>query len=277
MELFTLGVNQYTQFDVEAGARAWTGFNTLDSDREQYHFYPERHDNGSKTFMGVTANFDGPGIIDLILDANPVKKMTAARYIAKKIWTFFAYSSPDTALLDSITQTFYDTDLDITELLRAIFLRAEFYSSTAKQGLVRSPVEWVVASMRALGMTAEDTNPQWWMNDMGQQLFEPPNVAGWKNNAYWVSTTALWSRANFARYLTWKAHDANFLSQVPGLSVSDAIQAGFDAFGVDSPSTATRTHLQNWLTTQRAANQWPDWQSINLTTLMMLSPDFNLA
>ena len=79
MELFSLGVNQYTQFDVAAGARAWTGFNTLDSDRRQYHFYPSRHDNGTKTFMGVSRNFDGPAIIDFILSENTVKKMTRRR------------------------------------------------------------------------------------------------------------------------------------------------------------------------------------------------------
>jgi uncharacterized protein (DUF1800 family) len=278
MELFTLGVDQYSQFDVEASARAWTGFNTLDSDREQFNFYPDRHDSGMKTFMGVTRDFDGPGIIDFILSENTVKKMTAARFIAKEVWTFFAYPAPEATLLDAITQAFYDSDLDVTTLLRTMFNRPEFYSVSAYQGLVRSPVEWVVALLRALGMTAEATNPQWWMSDMGQQLFEPPNVAGWKNNAYWLSTTALWARANFARYLTWLADNAGFLNQVPGLSVTDAVQAAFDAFGVDSPSTATRNHLQDWLTGQRAASdQWTDWQFINLITLTMLSPDFNLA
>jgi uncharacterized protein (DUF1800 family) len=278
MELFTLGVNQYTQFDVAAGARAWTGYNTLDADREQFHYYPERHDNTFKTFMGVSRNFSGPEIIDYILSENTVKKMTAARYIARKLWTFFAYPSPDTTLLDAITQAFYDDDLNLTTLLRTMFLRSEFYSTTAKQGLVRTPVEWVVAVLRALDMTAEDANPQWWMGDMGQQLFEPPNVAGWKNNAYWLSTTALWARADFARYLTWKAHDNGFLGAVPGLSVHDAVQAAFDAFGIDAPSTATRGDLESWLTHQRAApGQWSDWQYINLTTLTMLTPDFNLA
>ena len=93
-----------------------------------------------------------------------------------------------------------------------------------------------------------------------------------------MSTTALWARADFARYVTWKAHEAGFLDQVPGLSVTDAVQAAFDAFGIDQPSAATRGDLETWLTSQRAdAGQWTDWQYINLTTLTMLSPDFNLA
>ncbi len=278
MELFTLGVNQYTQLDVEASARAWTGFNTLDSDREVYHFYSSRHDNGMKTFMGATRNFDGPAIIDYILSENTTKKMTVARFVAKKLWTYFAYSSPESTVLDALAQAFYDSDLDIAQLVRAILLRPEFLSTSATQGLVRSPVEWVVATLRALGMTAEDANPQWYMDDMGQALFEPPNVAGWKNNAYWVSTTALWARANFARNVAWPAHEAGFLNQVPGLSVHDAVQAAFDAFGIEQPSAATRYQLERWLTKQRADHHaWTDWQYINLTTLTMLSPDFNLA
>jgi len=61
------------------------GFNTLDGDREQFNFYASRHDDTMKTFMGVTRNFDGPAIIDYILSENTVKKMTAARFIAKKM------------------------------------------------------------------------------------------------------------------------------------------------------------------------------------------------
>ena len=221
MELFTLGVNQYTQADVVGRAHARGRATTPSTPTaRQYHFYPTRHDNGLKTFMGVTRNLDGPDIIDFILSENTVKKMIAARFIAKKLWTFFAYPSPDTALLDALTQAFFASDLDITTLLRTIFLRPEFYSTTAKQGLVRSPVEWVVAVMRALDMTAEEPTRSggWarWASSSSSRRTSP----GWKNNAYWVSTTALWARADFARYLTWKAHDDGFLDQVPGLSVS---------------------------------------------------------
>src|SRR5262249_51423634 len=90
MELFTLGVNQYTQDDVVASARPWTGHNTLDGDREQYHFYPERHDDGQKTFMGVTQDWDGPDIVNFILGSDATHKLIAAKFIAAKMWSFFA-------------------------------------------------------------------------------------------------------------------------------------------------------------------------------------------
>ncbi len=188
MELFTLGVNHYTQSDVTAAARAWTGYNTLDSDNTQYNFYPSRHDNGMKTFMGQSRAWTGPDIIDYILDENDQKKMVAARFIAGKMWSFFAYPNPEPAVLDAIAQPFHDADLDISALVRAIFLHPQFMSAEARVGLVRSPAEWIAACLRCTGLTAANTNPQWWMEAMGQELFEPPNVAGWDENAYWLGT-----------------------------------------------------------------------------------------
>jgi uncharacterized protein (DUF1800 family) len=294
MELFTLGVNQYTQADVVASARAWTGHNVdYDADPRVYRFYPERHDTDPKTFMGTTQNWDGPQIITRILTVEP-QRSVAARFIANKLWTFFAYPNPPAALLDALVAAFVGSGLDITTLLRTIFLRPEFCSTAARQGLVRSPVEWIVTVLRTLGMSAVDANPQWWMEQMGQVLFEPPNVAGWKNNAYWLNSTALWSRADFARNLTWHAHDAGFLMETTArnaqnqyvMSAGAAVDLALAKFGRDAtvapPSTQTRTVLVDWLNGQRATEasptwQWPDWAAINLTTMTMLCPDVLLA
>jgi uncharacterized protein (DUF1800 family) len=294
MELFTLGVNQYTQADIVASARAWTGHNVdYNVDPRVYRFYPERHDSDPKTFMGVTKNWDGPDIITHILTVEP-HRSTAARFIAKKLWTFFAYPNPSATILDALQADFVGSNLDIHTLLRSIFLRPEFYSPTARQGLVRGPVEWIVTCLRMLGQTAEDRNPQWWMEDMGQQLFEPPNVAGWKNNAYWLNSTALWARADFARNLTWHAHDAGFLMEIPArdnanqflMTVNQAVDFAYRKFGRDpaiaAVSTWDRGVLRNWLASQRATESaptysWHDWEAINLTTMMMLTPDVLLA
>jgi uncharacterized protein (DUF1800 family) len=278
MELFTLGVNQYSQADVVASARAWTGHNLLDGDPTQYHFYLNRHDTGMKTFMGVTQDWDGPQIIDFILRDDPTHSAIAAKYIVAKVWSFFAYPDPDDTLVSELANVFTSNNLSMTELLRAVFNRAEFLSPAANQGLVRTPAEWVVACMRALNLTADDANPQWWMEDMGQQLFEPPNVSGWRPNEYWLTTSRLWSRANWARYVIWQNDVRNALSATSGMSVHDAVQAAFDLFTIDSPSTHTRTKLEAWLTAQRAdTHAWTDWGFINLLTLVMLSPEMNLA
>jgi hypothetical protein len=118
------------------------------------------------------------------------------------------------------------------------------------------------------------------MEDMGQQLFEPPNVAGWENNAYWLLTTNIWARADFARYITWRAYNSGsgLLSEIKTMTVPDAIQRGFDVFRIDTPSAATRARLETWLTNQRAdTSAWREWQVINLITLMLLTPDFTIA
>jgi uncharacterized protein (DUF1800 family) len=297
MELFLLGVNQYTQADVVAAARAWTGYNSDPNDRTKYLYRDTKHDKSSKTFMGITKSgvapddWTGPGIIDSLLTTDP-KRTTGARFIAAKLWSFFAYPNPDSSVLDMISAAFMSTpDLDITALLRAIFMHDNFWSPQAQNALVRSPVEFVVAAMKMIGVrtgnasTVADpqSSPPWWMDEMGQQLFYPPNVAGWKQNSYWISTTATWARANYARDLSWHAHDKQFLAgTVLPTSVPQAVQAAFDAFGIDSPSAATRSKLETWLTAERALERaptysWTDYGYVNLITLTMLTSDFQLA
>ena len=137
---------------------------------------------------------------------------------------------------------------------------------------MRSPVEWVVACLRALGITAVDANPQWWMEHMGQQLFEPPNVAGWKNNAYWLNSTALWARADFARNLTWQAHEAGFLLEIDRPHAAEPVrdERGARPSTSRSPSSAStppsarlavvRSVLVNWLNGQRATEAAPTYR-----------------
>ncbi len=278
MELFTLGVGNYTQADIVASARAWTGHNTLSEDRTQYHFYPERHDTDPKTFMGAIQNWDGPDIIDFLLRDDPTHRQIAARYIATKMWAFFAYPGPDDGIVTTLADAFVASDLSIAELVRAIFNHPAFLSPAAKEGLVRSPAEWIVACLRAVNLTAEDANPQWWMGDMGQQLFQPPNVSGWRPNEYWLTTSRVWARANWSRYIIWQNDVGNTLSDIVGMTVPDAVQHAFDVLAVDSPSSHTRTNLEAWLTAERAdTGAWDNWSFINLLTLVMLSPEFNLA
>jgi hypothetical protein len=132
--------------------------------------------------------------------------------------------------------------------------------------------------MRATGLSAGNANPQWWMEDMGQQLFEPPNVSGWRPNKYWLTTSRLWSRANWARYIIWRNNTGNLLSSITAMTVPNAITFAFGVFGITEISAHTRAKLEAWLTAQRADGQaWVNWSFINLLTLVMLSPECNLA
>ena len=276
MELFTLGVGNYTQADVEASAAAWTGHSVNETTRK-YQFYPNNHDNSMKTFFGKTQNWDGPQIIDEIL-TNPTKRPIVARYMAKKLWEFFAYQNPDATLVQSLADVFTASNLNVRSLLQAIFNRPEFYSAQAKQGRVFSPVEFMVNLMRRLGLTAGQMHPQWFQEGMGQELLNPPNVSGWRLNSYWLSTSAASAKADMASNLNGFLNDLKKhpLADTQKRTPADAVAHALDVFGIPDASTATKTVLTNWMQTQRTAKQGFA-EAGNLLILTVLAPEMQLA
>lgn len=281
MELFTLGVDQgYTQADVVEVARAWTGHGLVDPGTDAgraYRFRAERHDAGSKTIFGITRAWDGPEVISEI--CRGARRDTMARFIARKVWAFLAHPEPSAALVGRLATAFVAANLEIKALVRAVVLEDEFWSAAARNGLVRSPMEYAVAVLRSTGRRATEVNPQWYLDGMGQDPFNPPNVSGWRPNGYWLSTSALSARASFARHVAgavWQRPDfALNRSLVEDRARSDdaVVQAGFDAFGITDPTPATRRTLVTWLGPRR--REW--YATVNLITGLLSSPDFNLA
>lgn len=294
MELFTLGVNQYTQADIMAAAKAWTGYNVADDDRTQYQYYDNHHDQANKTFMGVTQPWNGPQIIDFLLSGNATKKMTAAKFMALKLWTFFAAPNPTVTLRDSLAQVFYDNDLEVAPLLKAIFTAPEFYTASVKNGLVRTPAAFIAAALKHTGLTSQFTNPHYYLDDMGQVLFEPPNVAGWKSNATWLSSSGLWRRADWVYYLVLNRivtfNNANPNSKIirdtvmpPLLSGTgtqrflDAADTVLQTLGIFNATTNTRRAMAAAGNRQfnSRGNRERTW--MHMTVMALLSPEFNLA
>jgi uncharacterized protein (DUF1800 family) len=277
MELFTLGVGNYTEGDVEAAARAWTGYNA-DWPNYQYQFYSSRHDNGNKTFFGTTRNWNGPDIIDEILRDNLPKKQIAARYLVNKLWDFFAHPGGPSTVIDALTTVFLNSDLDVRVLMRALLLRPEFYGTTAKQGLVRTPVEWIVAIMHATGLTPDQLGVSWIGERMGQSLFNPPNVAGWKHNAYWLNTSALSGRAQVARGVTWHLRNNDGFANLSSMTTAAAVDHVATYFNIAPLSTTTRNALIAAHQAERDAQPWVSWWApTNLLTMAMLSPELHMA
>ena len=95
-------------------------------------------------------------------------------------------------------------DFDITPWVRAMLNRSEFLSTTARQGLVKTPVEYIAGLLYHTGIAASVAHPEWYAEDMGQAMFYPPNVSGWKINGYWVNASAVAARASFAGNLRWR-------------------------------------------------------------------------
>ena len=276
LELFLLGTGHYTEDDVVAASRAWTG-HTVDAVSRGYVFRPDWHDGGVKTFLGAAAAFDGPDIIDAVFD-HPVLRHVCAARIVRKLWLFFASDDPPAAVVDDLVSTFLATDWNVAATLRALFSRDEFYDAAVLHGLARSPVEWCVAVARASGLPAADNHPEWHLPAMGQELFAPPNVAGWGTNRYWISTAAAAARADHAVYAAWKASSfGDVLGQARDLADGPAVDAAFAAFGVDQVSPASHSRATGWLAAQRAVPWTGYLLPQHLLALVALSPEVQLA
>lgn len=276
MELFTIGVGNYSEADVTAAAQAWTGYG-IDRVTDDFIFRLSQHDTTTKTFMGVARNWDGPGIIDFLLSENVTTKRIACQFLTRKLWTYFASQGPSQALVDELADVLFVNDMEILPWLRAMLVHDEFYSTTAQQGLVRSPVEWVVALMYHTGFRGAALNPQWYVDGMGQIPFAPPNVAGWKQNGYWTNSSLFGARAEFARNVTWKLrqNDANAVGK--NHTPTEAVDALAALFGLDLSAT-TRQALLDYIAVQRINEPWVGWwESTNLLTMAMLTPEMHLA
>ncbi len=274
LELFTLGVGNYTQDDIAAAARAWTGHN-LNNATQTYLFRSQHHDTDPKTFFGTTKNWDGPDIIDEILRDNAPKQLVAAKYMAKKLWEFLAYDAPAQNIVDELADVFVQNDMEIRPLVRAVLLRPEFYSAQARQGLVRSPVEWCVAILAHGNLTANQSQVYNWSLMMGQRVMDPPNVAGWKNNEYYLTTSSLAGRANFARRCAGQLRLNGGFNFAQSLSTPDAVDAVAAFFGL-SLAPSTREALMAGVNAERAASGATSSTAItNLLICTMLTGEMN--
>jgi uncharacterized protein (DUF1800 family) len=306
MELFLLGVGNYTEADVDSGARAWTG-HTEDWGTGSYVWRPEWHDNTPKQYLGRTINtdpsraiFHGDETIDVILGNGVVPKdavvnggrstrEVAAEFISRKLWRSFAGSEPTTAVISALSQVAVQTNFNIHAWLRALLLRPEFYSIEAQQGMVAPPMHTMVKMLAATGLRARDHAPIWWMDGMGQRPLLPPDVSGWGHNADYVNASAMARRADAARFLSWKATatywagdlqvhlgrgaipqseiDYTFDTAVPG-HAEGLVDRFLAAMGV-----TLRPHSYQVLVDFARTAPWHQRQELVLLTL--LTPDFH--
>ncbi|MBI5087785.1 MAG: DUF1800 domain-containing protein [Actinobacteria bacterium] len=273
MELFLLGAGNYSEADVDAASRAWTG-HTVDA-QARYVFDPSTHDDGLKLFFGKTRNWNGPDIIDEILRDNVGTRAIAARFIVRKLWEQFAHPGPPAGVVDVLADQLVANQLDLAPTLRAMFLRPEFYAPAAKHGLVRTPTEFIVAALYHLGASAEDVAAEWRAAPMGQVLFNPPNVSGWRSNSYWITTSALSGRAQLAAAESYRPCVGNDFDGINAMSPPDAVDHVAQRFGVHPLSPPSRRALIDGLQAGRDAQDW--YATVNLLTATMLTPEFNAA
>ena len=226
LELFTMGVGNYTEVDVRECSRAFTGWTMstklprFPMGRFDWHFVykSEDHDDGEKTFLGHTGNFNGEDVIDIIL-----QQPATARFMARHLYNFFVADEAqvpawsvtpprDPEAVDRLAEALIDSDYDFRSALRLLF-NSDFFKA-ARFAKVKSPAEAVVGMLRFAG-GAERPQPaimDWsqQITYMGQELLNPPSVEGWHYGVEWINSGSLVRRINFF---------ANLVSEVdrPGI------------------------------------------------------------
>lgn len=216
LELFSMGVGNYSENDIKEAARAFTGWTFTQpiplypygSYQTTFEYLPEDHDNGEKTFLDHTGTFNGEDIIDII-----VQQPAAARFIVRHLYNFFVADEPqvpawniepprDPEAIDTLVAAFQENDGQIVPVLRTLF-NSDFFKD-ARQQKVKSPAELVAGTVKLVG-TFKSTDPSESIDSlnaatttMGQQLLNPPTVEGWHTGHEWIDGGALNARINFA-------------------------------------------------------------------------------
>ncbi|MET3927919.1 DUF1800 domain-containing protein [Devosia sp. 2618] len=193
MELFTMGVGNYTEDDIREAARAFTGWG---NDDLTFVVDPDKHDDGTKTFLGCTGNFTGEDILRIILD-----QPQTAIYIASKLYSFFVREEISSGFASQLGALLLQNRYEIAPFLRTIFLSEDFYSEASTGTHIKSPTELLVSTYRKLGLAELPGIPDPYMvsKTLGQVLLYPPTVAGWGQGRAWITPGLLFERGNFAR------------------------------------------------------------------------------
>ena len=221
MELFTVGVGNYTEEDVYAGARVFTGWNMQQagnaadgSRRQEFAYVAAQHETTAKTFsfavypsgsrtIGARSASDGmQDGLDLIdgLAANP----NTGRYLATKLYRFFVneFGAVNETFVNRIANVYLQSKYDMRVVMREVLLSPEFWDPSAYFARYSWPVEFVVRALKDIGWNGFSVNDALTpLSNMGQILYDPPDVAGWRPGQEWFSTSAMLSRLNFAASL----------------------------------------------------------------------------
>ena len=264
LELFSMGVSNYTEDDVRECSRAFTGW-TMSPKLPRFHmgrwdwyfeYKEDDHDNGDKTFLGETGNFNGEDIIDIIL-----KQPATARFVARHMYSFFVadevqvpawpVTAPrDPEAIDFLSNVLMETDYDIRAVLRML-LNSDFFKE-AQFRKVKNPTEVVISTLRMAGHAGLPTPEIFdWANNityMGQELLNPPSVEGWHSGVEWINSGALMKRTNFVADTVNETHRPGIRKIVEGVqeqaaSPESLVDACLDLLGPLQFNEGTRAEL----------------------------------
>jgi len=194
MELFSLGEGHYTERDIVQAAKAFTGWHVLDG---KFWFNKRQHDFGQKSVLGRTGDFDGDDVIEICL-----AQAACPRFLARKLLKAFVTSHPESPIVEQLAHRIRLHDFQMTPVLRELFGSRLFFSSEVRHAIIKSPLELVLGTYRALGSRPHLPSTVRLLAELGQDVFEPPTVKGWEGGRLWINSATLLQRANFAAGIT---------------------------------------------------------------------------
>ena len=251
LELFSMGVSNYTEVDVREASRAFTGWTIAAKLPRQpfgrfpwaFEYLAEDHDDGEKTFLGHTGDLNGEDIIDII-----AKEPATARFICRHLYNFFVadevqvpawtiQDARDEDALEMMINAFEESGYEIKAVLRTMF-NSDFFKN-ARYSKIKSPAEVVASTLKMVGsyQTPEPTIPDIGPEStyMGQSLLDPPSVEGWYTGQEWINSGSLLARINFVA-------DRVANTSLPGIS---AIIGHIKSDGVNSPEELVEASLEH--------------------------------
>ncbi|HYK97928.1 MAG TPA: DUF1800 domain-containing protein [Candidatus Acidoferrales bacterium] len=195
MEVFALGVGNYTEDDVRAAAKALAGWRLpmrTETTAMAGVFDPKRAFAGAVTFLGRTGSFTTEQVVDQILAQD-----ATATFITRRLASAFVSPGATDAYVARLAGNFRRNAYDVKSLMREMLTSPEFTAPDAYRTLIKSPVEFMVSSAKALGATNLSRTMNAYAVNLGQNIFDPPSVAGWGDNASWISSNTMLQRANY--------------------------------------------------------------------------------
>ena len=288
LELFSMGVGNYTEDDIKECARAFTGWSVVNPDYMsikmrnntarpygyiawQFNYDEDDHDHGDKRFLGEIGDFNGEDVVDIIC-----KQEATPRFIARHLYHFFVadeapvpqwpYEDPrDPDAIDLMTQAYFDSGYEISAMLRAMFNADFFKDESVRFARIKSPAEMVVGTLRLAGglelPSMETYAAAAVCSQMGQALYAPPSVEGWQGGSDWINTGAYVHRVNFASKILGNPNKPGLralIAEVRGaaedgaLSPDALVDACLDAIGPMPVLGSTREGLTDY------AAKWGD-------------------